>query len=123
MAKEKIQLAADKRPFIIVYQDFLESELLDNHYQKLVYIYLKKFADSKNQCSPSIKKLSELTKISISKIKSTLAELENKGIITKENRTRPDGGNSSNLYTLYDYKELWNACGSEETAATINEAE
>lgn len=120
MARKKIQSATDQRPFIMVYQDFLESELLDNHYQKLVYIYLKKFADSKNQCYPSVKKLSKLTKISVHKIKITLAELEDKGIIVKKNRTRPDGGKSSNLYTLYDYRELWNAGSSEEMAAIID---
>ena len=120
MARKKIQPATDQRPFIMVYQDFLESELLDNHYQKLVYIYLKKFADSKNQCYPSVKKLSKLTKISVHKIKITLAELEDKGIIAKKNRTRPDGGKSSNLYTLYDFKELWNAGSSEEVAAVID---
>lgn len=123
MARKKIQLATDQRPFIMVYQDFLDSELLDNHYQKLVYIYLKKFADSKNQCYPSVKKLSKLTKISVHKIKITLAELEDKGIIAKKNRTRPDGGKSSNLYTLYDFKELWNAGSSEEMAAVVNEYE
>lgn len=123
MARKKIQLATDQRPFIMVYQDFLESELLDNHYQKLVYIYLKKFADSKNQCYPSVKKLSKLTKISIHKIKITLAELEDRGIIAKKNRTRPDGGKSSNLYTLYDYRELWNAGSSEEVAAVVNKYE
>lgn len=123
MARKKIQLAADQRPFIMVYQDFLESELLDNHYQKLVYIYLKKFANSENQCFPSVKTLSKLTKISIHKIKDTLKELEEKGIITKENRTRPDGGKNSNLYTLHDSKELWDAGSSEEVAAAIDEIE
>lgn len=28
-------------------------------------------------------------------------------MIAKENRIRPDGGKTSNLYTLYDFKELW----------------
>lgn len=123
MARPKIRSATDQRPFIMVYQDFLESDLLDNHYQKLVYVYLKKFADSKNQCFPSVKTLSKLTKISVNKVKLTLAELEQKGVISKENRTRPDGGKSSNLYTLYDFKELWNAGSSEEVAAVVDEYE
>lgn len=123
MARQKIKSATDQRPFIMVYQDFLESDLLDNHYQKLVYVYLKKFADSKNQCFPSVKTLSKLTKISVNKVKQTLAELEQKGVISKENRTRPDGGKSSNLYTLYDLKELWNAGSSEEVVAVVDEYE
>lgn len=121
MARPKIKSATDQRPFIMVYQDFLESDLLDNHYQKLVYVYLKKFADSKNQCFPSVKTLSKLTKISVNKVKLTLAELEQKGVISKENRTRPDGGKSSNLYTLYDFKELWNAGSSEDVATVADE--
>lgn len=117
MAKKKIQLTTDQRSFVMTYHDFLKSGLLDNHYQIVVFIYLKMFADGNNQCYPSVKTLSKLTKISVHKIKITLAELEDKGIIVKKNRTRPDGGKSSNLYTLYDYKELWNASSSEEITA------
>lgn len=120
MARKKIQLATDQRPFIMVYQDFLESNILDNYYQRLVYIYLKKFADSKNQCYPSVKTISKQSGISVNKVKITLKELEEKGIIAKANRNRPDGGKSSNLYTLYDYRELWNAGSSEEVAAVID---
>ncbi len=120
MARKKIQLATDQRPFIMVYQDFLESNILDNYYQRLVYIYLKKFADSKNQCYPSVKTISKQSGISVNKVKITLKELEEKGIIAKANRSRPDGGKSSNLYTLYDYRELWNAGSSEEVAAVID---
>ncbi len=121
MARKKIASATDQRPFILIYQDFLESELLDNHYQKLVYIYLKKFADSNNQCFPSIKKLSRLTKIGTTKVKQTLAELEEKGIISKVNRNRTDGGKTSNLYTLYDFAEIWKVGSSENTAAVAEE--
>lgn len=121
MARKRIKSATDQRPFIMVYQDFLESDLLDNYYQKLVYIYLKKFADSNNQCFPSIKKLSMLTKIGATKIKQTLAELEEKGVISKENRSRSDGGKTSNLYTLYDFAEVWNVGSSEDVAAVAEE--
>lgn len=118
MARKKIQSATDQRPFIMVYQDFLESDLLDDYYQKLVYIYLKKFADSNNQCFPSIKKISSLTKIGTTKVKQTLAELEEKGVISKANRNRSDGGKTSNLYTLYDLRrygklevvKMWQQC-------------
>lgn len=120
MARKKNQLATGQRSFIMVYQDFLESDLLDNYYQRLVYIYLKKFADSKNQCYPSVKTISKQSGISVNKVKITLKELEEKGIIAKANRSRPNGGKSSNLYTLYDYGELWNAGSSEEVAAVID---
>lgn len=121
MARKKIQSATDQRPFIMVYQDFLESDLLDNYYQKLVYIYLKKFADSNNQCFPSIKRLSSLTKIGTTKVKQTLAELEEKGVISKVNRKRSDGGKTSNLYTLYDFAEIWKVGSSENVVAVAEE--
>ncbi len=114
MEKTKIVTQTDQRPFTIIYHDFLESDLLETAYQKLVFIYLKKFSDSKNQCFPSVKTLSKLTKISETKVKTTLAELKDKGVIKKENRTRVDGGKSSNLYTLYDYAELWEESKKEE---------
>lgn len=123
MARKKIQSSTDQRPFIMVYQDFLESNVLDNYFQKLVYIYLKKFADSKNQCYPSVKTISKLSGISVNKIKITLNELEEKGVLVRENRNRPDGGKTSNLYTLYDFKELWNAESSGEVAAVVDEYE
>lgn len=126
MARKKIESASDQRPFSMVYHDFLKSiehGLLDNHYQVVVYIYLKMFTDSKNQCYPSIKTLHKLTKISTTKIKEVIAELEKKGVITKKNRIRSNGGKSSNLYKLNDYKEIWNAGSMEEIINVIDEIE
>ena len=120
MARKKIKISTSQRPFIIVYHDFLESELLDNPYQITLYIYLKKFADENNQCFPSLKRLSKLTKMGISKVKTTLNELEEKGVIVKENRTKPNGGATSNLYTLHDYKELWKAESVEQIKETVD---
>ena len=122
MARPKIKSATDQRPFIMVYHDFLDSDVIGSH-EKMVFIALKKFADSKNQCFPSLKKLSDVTGLSKRKIQDTLKELEQKHIITIESRLRADGGTTSNLYTLYDFKELWNAGSSEEMAAVVDEYE
>ena len=122
MARPKIKSATDQRPFIMVYHDFLDSDIIGSH-EKMVFIALKKFADSKNQCFPSLKKLSDVTGLSKRKIQDTLKELEQKHIITIESRLRADGGTTSNLYTLYDFKELWNAGSSEEMAAVVDEYE
>lgn len=122
MARPKIKSATDQRPFIMVYHDFLDSDVIGSH-EKMVFIALKKFADSKNQCFPSLKKLSDVTGLSKRKIQDTLKELEQKHIITIESRLRADGGTTSNLYKLYDFKELWNAGSSEEMAAVVNEYE
>mgnify|MGYP002509906588 CR=1 FL=1 len=119
MAQKKIKSATDQRKFIIIYHDFLESNLLTSH-EKMVFIALKKFADSNNQCFPSLKKLANITQISKRKIQDILKSLEQKHVIGIESRSRTDGGDTSNLYTLYDFKELWNAGSSEEVAAVID---
>ncbi len=122
MARKKFKSATDQRPFIMIYHDFLESDLLTSH-EKMVFIALKKFADSNNQCFPSLKKLADITRISKRKIQDILKLLEQKHIISIESRSRADGGDTSNLYTLYDFKELWNAGSSEEIVAVVNEYE
>lgn len=121
MARKRLKSATDQRPFTIIYNDFLESELLDTYYQKLVFIYLKKFADSNNQCFPSHKTLARLTKISVNKIKSTLTELEEKGVIEKTNRKNENGGKTSNLYTLYDYGGIWGVNSTEKDKNNVAE--
>ncbi len=107
MKRRKAKATIKQRPFIMVYQDFLESDVLKNCYQKVIYIYLKLFADAEGRCCPSIKRLAGLTKISVNKVKSTLNELVQMGLVDKEHRTRPDGGTDSNLYTIYDSRETW----------------
>ena len=68
--------------------------------------------------------MATLTGISVNKVKSILKELEAKGVISKTNRTRPDGGSTSNCYTLYDYAEIWGVSGNdnvESVAAQVDE--
>lgn len=109
MARKKVEAYANQRPFIMVFLDFLESGILKDCYQKIIYIYLKLFADADGKCFPSIKRLAALTKISINKVKSTLNELMLLGVVSKEHRTRPDGGSDTNLYTINDSSETWGA--------------
>lgn len=118
MARKKIKSSTDQRPFVMVYQDCLDSKVINCH-EKMVFIALKRFADGENQCFPSLKRLSDVTGLSKRKIQDTLKALEQKHIITITNKTRTDGGFASNLYTLYDYKELWQTENSTDTAAII----
>lgn len=120
MARKKSKSITEQRPFIIIYHDFLESDLL-NTYEKMVFIALKKFADSNNQCFPSLKKLANVTKMSKRKIQDTLKELEQKHIIGIKSRLNVNSGHTSNLYTLYDFKEVWDSSSSE--AAAIDKIE
>ena len=87
----------------MISHNFLDNPNL-NVYQKMVFIALKRFADDKNQCYPSIAKLSDITQISPRKIQMILRELAQKHLISITDRSRLDGGYSSNLYTLYDDK-------------------
>lgn len=109
MTRKKAKAIIDQRPFIMVYQDFLESDILKDCYQKVIYIYLKLFVDAEGKCFPSVKRLARLTRISINKVKSTLRELIQMGLVSKEHRIRPDGGTDSNLYTIDDSSETWGA--------------
>lgn len=105
--KKQAGVMTDQRHFVMVYNDFLESGKLETCYQKLIFIYLKKFANGRGQCFPSVAKLAKMTGISENKVRLTIAELVEKGVIRKQSRTRPDGGKSSNLYTLYDFRSTW----------------
>ena len=107
MAMRKAEAVINQRPFFILYQDFLASGVLQDYYQKMVYICLKFFANSQGECFPSLKQLAKLAKISIDKVKRTINELVQMGIVKKEHRTRPDGGTDSNLYTIQDSIETW----------------
>ena len=123
MARSKIKSSTDERPFFLVYQDFLNSDVLDTADQKLLFIILKSFANKQNTCFPSLQKLSKISKLSKRKVQSTLKELESKGVLKVEKRVREDGGLSSNLYTLYDFKELWSSVGDDEIATAIDDFE
>ena len=55
MARKKIKSATDQRKFTLVYNDFLESDVL-NYYEKMVFIALKKFANNDTmRAFPSLK--------------------------------------------------------------------
>lgn len=114
MARKKIKSATDQRKFTIVYNDFLESDLLDKH-EKLIYIAIKRFADNDTlKAFPSLKTLHKITGISIRWIKKSVEHMEQLGVISVEHREDDEKGHKSNLYTLYDYAEIWNAGSSAE---------
>lgn len=106
MARKKIKSATDQRKFTIVYNDFLDSGLLDKH-EKLIYITIKRFADNNTlKAFPSLKTLHKMTGISVRWIKKSIEHMEQLGVIGVEHRTDEDKGYQSNLYTLYDYAEI-----------------
>lgn len=106
MARKKIESATDQRQFTMVYNDFIESEVLKAD-EKMIFIALKRFADDKGNCFPSLNKLVTVTGYSKRKVQDLIKNLEEKGVIGKENRERTDGGKGSNLYSLFDYAGMW----------------
>lgn len=118
MARGKIKSATDQRRFTLVYNDFLESDIL-NYYEKMVFIALKKFADNETmRAFPSLKTISKITGISLSQVRRSLDRMEQLGIIAVEHRTNKEKGHQSNIYTLYDYAELWSVDSSNKEDVT-----
>ena len=65
-----------------------------------VYMYLKDRANSSGNCWPGIKTIARDLNLSRSTVKRALADLEQHGYLAKLPRYRPNGSNTSNLYTL-----------------------
>lgn len=65
-----------------------------------VYYYLFHKCYNKDSCFPSISTICKETKLSRGTVKRAIRDLERAGFIDKEQRYRPNGGNSSNLYKL-----------------------
>lgn len=116
MVRNKIKSATDQRHYSLIYHDSLDSDKLDGVYERMLFIALKRFADSNSQCFPSIKALKKITGMSRSCIIEKLAALEKKGIIKSEPRIRSDGGRTSNIYTIYDYADMWKSEKAESMA-------
>lgn len=114
-----IKSATDQRKFTIVYNDFLESELLDKH-EKLIYIAIKRYADNDTlRAFPSLQTLHRITGISVRWIRKSIEHMEQLGVISVEHREDEEKGHQSNLYTLYDYAEIWNVGSSGEDVAVV----
>lgn len=121
MARSRIKSVTDQRKFTIVYNDFLESDLL-NYYEKMVFIALKKFADNDTmRAFPSLKTIQKMTGISLSQVRRSIDHMKEIGVIAIEHRTDKEKGNQSNVYTLFDYAEIWNVGSSEDIATVIDD--
>lgn len=68
MAKKKLQEATDQRKFVMVYNDFIDSNLLTDR-EKMLFITLKKYANDRGKCLKYDIKLNKLIKNKI-RIKS-----------------------------------------------------
>lgn len=102
----EIKTSTDQRNFSMIYHDFLDNNFLSGQ-EKLVFILLKRFADSEGKCFPSINKLIELSQFSRSTILRILKSLEEKKVLSITHRRTKEKGDTSNMYTLYDRADVW----------------
>lgn len=65
-----------------------------------VYMYLKDRAGLKGHCYPSIATMARELKLSRSTVQRAITDLSKAGFISREQRRRENGANSSTLYTL-----------------------
>lgn len=106
MARNKLQSATDQRKFVMIYHDFIESNLLNDR-EKMLFITLKKYADDNGKCFPSLNTLARITGNTKKRVIALLKQLEEKEVLLIEKRKSDKKGNESNIYTLLDYKEIW----------------
>ncbi len=72
-----------------------------SHRAMTVYMYLKDRSDAQGKCWPGIRTIAADLKLSRSTVKRALNELTAKGYLAKEERHRPNGSSTSNLYTVH----------------------
>ena len=65
-----------------------------------VYMYLKDRCNHDNQCYPAIGTIARELQLSRRTVERAIADLEQAGLLVKEQRWRENGGRSSLLYTL-----------------------
>lgn len=71
-----------------------------------VYIYLLDRVNKKGECWPAIPTIATELKLSQSTIRRALRDLRNEGLITTEQRYRPNGGKSSLCFKLKYYNQI-----------------
>ena len=72
------------------------------HRAVTVFMYLKSRAGKDRQCFPAIGTIAADLKLSRRTVERALADLEKAGFVRRTARWRKRGGQSSNLYVLYD---------------------
>ena len=70
---------------------------------KLVYAYLCRCSDKRGRCYPSMENIGDACGLkSRTTVNKALNELQQAGLLEKENRRRLDGSNSTNIYIVYE---------------------
>lgn len=121
---DKLFSATDQRNFTLVFNDFLDSNLLSAK-EKMVFIAIKRFANNETQTAfPSLQTIGRITGMSKSSVQRSLKRLEELGVLEhKRQKNEKTNGFTSNLYTIYDYAEIWKVKdgGAVDEQAVVDE--
>lgn len=98
--------------------NFIKCGML-NWNEKDIYIILLMYADSDQKCFPSINTLCRVSGKSNKTVIKALKGLENKHLLKKEARITKNG-QSSNIYTLYDFESIWEAESIEQIPEIVS---
>lgn len=120
---DRIKGQKNNDPVIWIRPNMIKTPLL-NHYEKMVYLVLKTYANNEtSRAFPSHNTIAKYAGISKTTVKEAIKGLVDKGIIQKEYRYREDSGQTSNIYTLMDSKEIWESATVEEIKRASAETE
>lgn len=116
----EVRLCTDNNPdraYVEIYNGLLDSLLFDG-YDKLILIYLMTQStyeiNSINTITISMRKLCESTQISKPTIYKHIKNLEEKGVLIKQNNSTADNGNTANTYKILNYISVWDCETLEE---------
>lgn len=70
------------------------------HRAVAVYMYLRDRADKEGKCFPSVKTIARDLNLSVRTVFRGINDLEQAGLLQKEERWRNNGGRSSSVYTV-----------------------
>ncbi len=113
-----------ERLFVKVYHDFLDSDYLSGK-EKIIFILLKRYLDfsqdsggSAGEVYPSLATLSKQAGMTEKSVRTVIQSLAKKGVLS----VKRQGLSKPNIYTIYDFPELW-AVKDKDEALTIIEKE
>lgn len=99
-----------KRPFSIIYNDFIDSEGIITANEKLICTILYRYGDT---AFPSIRTLVKKSGLSKRTVQRTLDSLQQKKILFVEHRMDKNKGCQTNMYYLIDNEGFWKT-GNED---------
>lgn len=88
-----------KQDFFYCYNMIFNMDI--SSHAKLVYVYLCRCANGEAQSFPARKTIAAACSIGLTSVRYALKELEETRLLKKEEQFRDNGGQTSNLYTVY----------------------